>query len=302
MDIDTDTASMIDDLRTLRAFVATAEELNFRKAAERLHMSQPPLSRMIAGLEDSLETKLFERTTRQVTLTRAGETLYREALVLLERADELARRLRRDVAVRRRFKIGCTSAAYCTTFPQIVARIRELHPELEIELHEMNSHAQLEALAATRIDAGIVLTPTGHPALQIIPFASIRMQMALPSGHPLTGNSEAIELKELSREVFIIHTRDENPAMHHEILHHCAKAGFRPRTLTKRKGQNCMAMVASGAGVHFTAASGQCRAIQGVEFVPLAGEAPVLEMGFAWRKDELTPVIRNFKRLLPHRD
>lgn len=290
---------MIDDLRSLRAFVATAEELNFRRAAERLHMSQPPLSRMIASLEDSLETRLFERSTRQVALTRAGETLYREALLLLERADELARKLKREVAVRRRFRIGCTSAAYCTAFPQIVARLRELHPELEIELREMNSEAQLEALAGAKIDAGIVVTPARHPALEISPFASIRMQIALPAGHPLATGSEAISLQELSREVFIVHTREENPAMYHEILHHCSRAGFRPRTLTKKKGQNCMAMVASGAGVHFTAASGQCHAIQGVEFVPLAGEAPVLEMGFAWRKDEPSTAIENLRALMP---
>lgn len=290
---------MIDDLRSLRAFVVTAEELNFRRAAERLHMSQPPLSRMIAALEDSLEAKLFERSTRMVELTGAGKRLYGEALGLLEKADDLARMMKRESRERRRFSIGCTATAYCTAFPQMVARIRELHPELEIELREMNSDAQIEALAGAKIDAGIVLLPASHPALEVTPFASIRMQMALPAAHPKAGSPNGVSLKEFARDVFIVHAREENPAMYHEILHHCAKAGFRPRTLAKKKGQNCMALVASGAGVHFTASDGRCLRIDGVEFVGLAGEAPVLRMGFAWRKDEAFPVIESFRALIP---
>lgn len=290
---------MIDDLRSLRAFVATAEELNFRRAAERLHISQPPLSRMIAGLEDTLETKLFERSTRQVALTPAGETLYREARVLLAKADEVARMLKREISVRRGFSIGCTSAAYCTHFPQIVARLRELHPEIEVGLHEMNTSAQIEKIAAAKLDAGILVLPAEDPCLEIAPFASIRMRLAVPSNHRLAGSKEAVSLKEFAKDIFIVHTRDENPAMYHEILHHCAKAGFRPRTLTKQKGQNCMALVASGAGVHFTAGHRQCLSVEGVDFLELAGDAPILEMGVAWRKDEHPPMIRSLLELLP---
>ncbi|MCW1914979.1 LysR family transcriptional regulator [Luteolibacter sp. GHJ8] len=291
---------MIDDLRSLRAFIVTAEELNFRRAAERLHMSQPPLSRMIAGLEESLETKLFERSTRSVNLTTAGIRFYKEALALLEQADGLARRMKSESqARRRRFPIGCTAAAYCTEFPRMVARLRELHADMEIELHEMNSDAQLDALAATKIDAGIVLLPAAQPELEFAPFARIRMQMALPAAHPMADLREPVALADLRRDVFIVHTREENPAMYHEILHHCAKAGFRPKTLTKKKGQNCMAMVASGAGVHFTAATGRCTSVEGVKFVPLAGEAPVLEMALAWRKGDEMPAIASLRSLIP---
>lgn len=289
---------MIDDLRSLRAFVTTAEELNFRRAAERLHMSQPPLSRMIAGLEDALDTKLFERSTRHVALTESGELLYREAKTLLESADELARKLKRETGSRRRFRIGCTAAAYCTAFPKIVARLRELHPEVEIELHEINSDAQLDGIASAKLDAGIVVTPTRHPALEILPFSSIRMRIAVPAKHPLASRKETASLAEFARDVFIVHTREENPAMYHEILHHCAKAGFRPRTLVKKKGQNCMALVASGAGVHFSAAHGQCVRIEGVNFVALKGEAPVLEMGLAFRDGDDTPLVKDLRSLL----
>ncbi|QJE96250.1 LysR family transcriptional regulator [Luteolibacter luteus] len=289
---------MIDDLRSLRAFVTTAEELNFRRAAERLHMSQPPLSRMIAALEDTLETRLFERSTRQVSLTQAGELLYREATGLLERADELARMLKRETGVRRRFKIGCTAAAYCTSFPQIVARLRELHPEVEIELHEMNSDAQLDGIASAKLDAGIVVMPVRRPGIAVLPFSRMRMRMAVPAAHPLAGSAEPVALGEFSRDVFIVHAREENPAMYHEIMHHCAKAGFRPRVLIKKKGQNCMAMIASGAGVHFSAAHGQCLRVDGVSFVELEGEAPVLEMGFACRDGDGTALMESLRGLL----
>lgn len=290
---------MIDDLRSLRAFIVTAEELNFRRAAERLHMSQPPLSRMIAGLEHGLETKLFERNTRSVNLTPAGIRFYKEALALLEQADGLARKMKSESQTRRRrFPIGCTAAAYCTEFPRIIAQLRELHPDAEIELHEMNSDAQLDALAAAKIDAGVILLPAVHQALEFAPFARIRMQMALPASHPMAERHEPLALADLRRDVFIVHTREENPAMYHEILHHCAKAGFRPKTLTKRKGQNCMAMVASGAGVHFTAATGRCASVEGVRFVPLAGDAPVLEMALAWRKGDEMPAIETLRSLI----
>ena len=204
INIDTDLVSMIEDLRSLRAFVTTAEELNFRRAAERLHMSQPPLSRMIAALEDTLETKLFDRNTRRVALTSAGETLYREARGLLERADEVARMLKREITTRTRFKVGCTSAAYCTAFPRIVARLRELHPEIEVELHEMNTDAQVDAIASAKLDAGIVVTPARHPEIRIIPFSSIRMRLAVPVSHPLAAGAEAVPLREFARDVFKI--------------------------------------------------------------------------------------------------
>lgn len=90
--------------------------------------------------------------------------------------------------------------------------------------------------------------------------------------------------------------------MYHEILHHCAKAGFRPRTLVKKKGQNCMALIASGAGVHFSAAHGQCLRVEGVAFVELEGEAPVLEMGLACRKDDDSALMENLRSLLPMQD
>ncbi len=289
---------MIDDLRSLRAFVVTAEELNFRRAAERLHMSQPPLSRMIAGLEEGLETRLFERSTRRVALTEAGELLYREAKTLLESVDKLARTMKRESGTPRRFKIGCTAAAYCTAFPNIVARVRELHPGVEIELHEINSDAQMAAIASARLDAGIVVMPARHPEVGVQPFARMRMRMAVPSSHPLADGGGPVPLENFSRDTFIVHTREENPAMYHEILHHCAKAGFRPRTLIKKKGQNCMALVASGAGVHFSAAGSRCGGIAGVRFVDLEGEAPLLEMGLASRKDDDTALTANLRSLL----
>lgn len=286
---------MIDDLRILRGFVAVAEELNFRKAAERLHMSQPPLSRMISGLEDQLGAVLFLRNTRTVELTREGKLFLAEAMAVLDSAAAAGRRIRHAFASGKRpLLIGATSSAYFTGFPEMVSRFRKEHPELAVETVSMNSADQIEALASGKLDAGFLLPPVFHDELRTVPFGSVRMRLAIPDTHALAGEPEPLALEKFRHDIFILHQREKDPGMYEGILRCCTQAGFRPKVRVKKDDEPCMGLVTSGAGIHFSAAAQSCIQMAGVRLVDLAGEAPSLETSLAWRKSDPSAALRRF--------
>ena len=295
MSIDTSRASMIDDLRVLRAYVAVAEELNFRKAAERLHMSQPPLSRMISSLEEQISAKFLIRTTRKVELTHEGRLFLEEAKQLLEAAAAAGRRIRHGVSSSDRpLRIGSTSSAYFVGLPDLVSNFRKAHPEVKLEMIGMNSADQVEALAAGNVDVGFVLPPAAHPDLSTALFASVRLQLAVREDHPLAAKDEPVNLKQFRDETFILHEKSKDPGMFEGILRCCERSGFRPKIRLKTEDEHCMGLVTSGAGIHFSAAPSMCLKMSGVSFVDLAGEAPLLEVFAAWRSDDPSEALAKF--------
>jgi DNA-binding transcriptional LysR family regulator len=293
---------MVDNLRSLRAFVAVAETLNFRQAAERLHISQPPLTRLIAAMERDLGVQLMERTTRRVALTTHGELMLGEARKLLAHADKAARTLRHHLGDRRRLVIGCTSAAFFSPFPALVAKLRQEHPDLNLEIQERHTEAQLAGLVSAELDVGVLLLPVAHPALEIRQWSTIRMQIAVPTGHAVAvaAGDGPVPLEAFAKDNFIVHEFDENPAMYQEILQACQKAGFRPKVRIKRTGENCMGLVMTGMGVHFTMSDGGCMKLPGVRFLDLEGQAPELRMAVAWRRDDPSPLVREFHHRILH--
>jgi LysR family transcriptional regulator, benzoate and cis,cis-muconate-responsive activator of ben and cat genes len=286
---------MFDDLRILRGFVAVAEELNFRRAAERLHMSQPPLSRMISGLEEQLGAPLFLRNTRMVELTREGRLFLESAREVLETAAVAGREIRHRIGSQKRpLLIGCTSAAYFTGFPERMKEFRKAHPNLTVETVGMNSADQIEALATGRLDVGFILPPVLHEELSSAAFATVRMCLAVPEDHPSAIAGKAVPLGNFSNEIFILHERSKDPGMYEGILQCCSKAGFRPRIRVKIEDEPCMGLVTSGAGVHFSAATASCVKVAGVTFIELEGETPEIEVFMAWRKADPSEALAKF--------
>src|SRR5580700_1613600 len=193
------------ELRQLRYFIAVAEELHFRRAAERLHMSQPPLSQQIRALEDELGFTLLTRTRRRVELTPAGEAFLRAARALLSELDGAVATARRiDAGQTGRLRVGFVGSALLSIVPGTVERFRSSRPGVAIELRERSTVDQLRAVAAGVIDVGLVRPPIEDEAgLRAETVLRERTVAALPVGHPLAA-LQRVPMRRLAAEPLVL--------------------------------------------------------------------------------------------------
>lgn len=281
------------DIKDLRCFIVLAEELNFRQAAEKLHMSQPPLTRLIGQLERELGVALFERTTRKVELTQAGQSLLREARGLLFHADKTARRIRHATSeASNRLRVGYAPLALYTVLPQFLAQCRKDFPELELDLRERTTDMQLNELCSAEIDIGFIYMPIYSKLLAVKPVYREPMKLAVPANHPMA-NHPAVKLTDFAGDVFVMHSRAENPAMYDDILRCCTTAGFSPRILQKADDQSCMALLMAGQGIHFIASGMECLEPNGLKHLAISGTAPTLELAIAWRREDPSSIVES---------
>lgn len=239
-------------LRELECFTAVAEELSFTRAARRLHLAQPPLSRHIRTLEERLGAQLFDRQGRTVAMTPAGRLFYEESrgiLAQLVRAGELARRS--AMGESERLRIGFVSAVLGPEIARVLRVFRETHPTVQLMLHDLPPAEQMRLIAEGRLDAGFVgLTPVERPAgIRFIRWRKERILAYVPSGHRLA-RLEKTDLAELMIERFVAVSSEAAPAFAVFIQDICRKAGFRPRVvLESARAQAVAVMVAAGSGV-----------------------------------------------------
>src|ERR1035437_8827885 len=254
------------ELRQLRYFVAVAEELHFRRAAARLHMSQPPLSQQIAQLEDELGCRLLTRTRRLVALTPAGEAVLRDAptpLSALDRAVATARRI--DPGQSGLLRINFVGSALLSIVPGIVQRFRAARPTVEIELHERSTVEQLRALSGGVIDVGLVRPPIELDAgLRAEVVMREQMIAAVPANHPLAG-LRRIPLRRIAAEPLVLFPREQAPGFHDLITGRLAATGtfgqvaqYAPEMVT------IIGLVAAGVGLSLVPASVARLALDGV--------------------------------------
>ncbi|MER5174103.1 MULTISPECIES: LysR family transcriptional regulator [Thioclava] len=287
------------EIKELRCFLRVAETLNFNRAAEMLNMSQPVVTKTVAQLEHKLGVKLFERTTRRVALTAAGVVLRREADGLLAHLDQVQRSVRHAIAEESgRFAIGVTPLAMQTVFPAVMRGFRARHPEIDLQIHEMPSDAQVRQLLAAEIDAAFLLLPAADPALEVQEIHTEQMRLAVPKSHPhlKTLGNAPLPLSAFAGETFIIPPRAQNPGVHDEIIRACSVAGFRPKVKDCTEGQSCLCLVEAGMGVSFVTNRIDCAASDDMRIVDLEDPAPSLCVALAWRKDDpsaLLQVIRD---------
>ncbi|KQP47631.1 LysR family transcriptional regulator [Pseudorhodoferax sp. Leaf274] len=215
------------ELRHLRYFIAVAETGSLSRAAEKLFIAQPPLSVQIRQLEEEMGTPLFVRHPKGVRLTAAGEALMPEARALLDRAGHLKDRLQGDGAGGV-LSLGYVPSASSTVLPQLVRLLRATHPGLRIELREMISSAQTEALVAGHLDAGIARSPGRHPRVVAPAQMDDPFCLASPAAQPPQERA-AIDLRGFSEQDFVAFTRHRGPAYFDQSIHLCARAGFSPR-------------------------------------------------------------------------
>lgn len=267
------------ELRQLRYFVAVAEELHFRRAAARLHISQPPLSQQIRALEDELGFALLTRTRRRVELTAAGAAFLRDARALLgelEGAVATARRI--DAGQTGRLRVNFVGSALFSIVPGAVERFRRARPGVELELRERATVDQLRAVRAGVADVGLVRPPIEDDGeLHAQTVLRERTVAALPTGHALAGLSR-VPLRRLAAEPLVLFPRDQATGFHDLLIDSLAGAGVAPRVIQYAPEMlTIIGLVAAGTGVSLVPASVQRLALDGVVYRPVSG-APRSEL------------------------
>jgi DNA-binding transcriptional LysR family regulator len=282
------------ELRHLRYFVAVAEALNFGRAARRLAISQPPLSRQIRALEEELGAALFARTRRAVALTAAGNALLPEARRLLREADALKEGARHLAAGQAgTVALGFISVAAYNILPALVPEFRRRHPGLKLALQEGVTDLLLPALVQGEIDVAMVLPPVAEPRLRYRPLVYDRLMVALPATARIPRGP--LPLAALAGEPFILFPRKAGPGLYDLIIGACQRASFSPRVEQEAiQMQTIVSLVAAGMGVALVPASLQHLGRSGVEYRPLKDKTGRVEVGLAWRASDESPAVRAF--------
>lgn len=280
------------DLRQLRSFVILAEQLHFGKAAERLFITQPALSGSIRQLEEELKVKLFERNSKQVSLTPAGSTLLASATGLVSQAQrtlELGKALSEGLAGT--LLVGFVGTMLFRGFAEMVQRFWERYPRIELRLQEMNSSDQLRLLGEGQLDAAFVndcAAPAGFAAL---PVATERFMACVPASSVLA-RRKSIAVKDLANEPFVLFRRGASTPYHNYIMTLCSGAGFQPRVkIEAMQLTSVAAFVASGAGVAILPESIAAMRLEGARFVPLKSVQPVRCAYLIWDELRAPPSI-----------
>lgn len=291
------------ELRQLRYFVAVAEESHFGRAAIRLHMTQPPLSQTIQSLEAALGTALFIRTKRSVALTPAGLALLTEARRILQQASALPGLARRAASGESGLlSLSFVSTADYSVLPPLLREFRERYPQVRIDLREATTDVQQEDLMQGRIDAGLLIPPLHDKARTELDYLTVLSEpliLAAPQGLKALRGKRAVSLQAVADMPLIIFPRRIAPAFHDAIV-----GCFRDAGLTPHIGQEAIQMqtivglVSAGMGIALVPQSVSNLKRPGVEYKPLSGKTVSVETGLAWRRDNMSPVLRAFLELM----
>jgi LysR family transcriptional regulator, benzoate and cis,cis-muconate-responsive activator of ben and cat genes len=239
------------EIRHLRYFVTVARERNFTRAAEKLHIAQPPLSRQIQQLEEEVGMVLFDRDSRPLRLTEAGRLLYEHAAQVLERFDDLRTMMKRfREAERPRFVIGFVASTIYAALPNLIRRFRAKTPGLDVRLVEMVSLEQIAALKDGRIDVGFGRIRLDDPAVRRDVLREERLVVALPLSHPLLEREGPLSFTELAGEPLILYPRVPRPSYADQVISIFRDRGLEPNIAHEaRELQTAIGLVAAEVGI-----------------------------------------------------
>jgi len=281
------------ELRHLRYFVAVAEELHFGRAAERLGIAQPPLSRQIQSLESELGFKLFDRSRRRVELTSAGGVLLKRTRDVLERLEEAVRDARRTSTGKRgRVTVGYPSSLAYTGLVGLLRAFRAEFPDVELAVRELPLADQLVGLKNGELDVGFIRGPLDDAELVAECMRREPLMLALPADHPLA-NRRRLTLASVAHEPFVFFPRARAPAFFDLLLGLCQKAGFTPQIRHEAPQADVLSLVAAGFGISIMPAAVRELRRSDVAFKPFVG-APLTELLLAWRVGEGLPARQAF--------
>jgi DNA-binding transcriptional LysR family regulator len=286
------------ELRHLRYFVAVGEEQHYGRAALRLRVVQPALSRQIQDLEEEVGFKLFERLPRGVKLSAAGKLFLEDARRILQEVNEATARAERVARGQSgTLRVGFTeSASWRGVVPESFRRFREMHPDAELQLQPLPSLVQLEAVRSGRLDAGFVFNmPKADPELDGRRVAILRIELAAPRGHPVT-KLKQVRLRDLASASFVWFPRREAPALYDRLMRECFRGGLRsPSVVQEGKDEaTILSLVATGLGVGWVLETSRWRRPKSVVILPVVDMEAPQELSLAWRKDNRSPLLASF--------
>lgn len=283
------------ELRHLRYFVTLAEELHFGRAAERLHIAQPPLSQQIRQLEIELGFDLFHRTKRKVQLTQAG-------LVFLEEAQQILKQLEQAIQIGRQtsrgeigqLAIGFVSSAAYNVLPKILRTFRSSFAGVALELRELTTFQQVQWLREGRIDVGFIRPPIEETGFHTETIFREPLVVALPETHPLA-TKLTLSLASLCSEPFILFSRINAPGLYDTIISLCQQAGFSPMVVQEAiQMQTIVSLVAAEMGVAIVPASLQHLQRTGVVYKIVQELTKEVPLNMIWRQDDISPTVQRF--------
>lgn len=282
-------------LHFLRYFTVLAEELHFGRAAQRLAITQPPLSSAIKALEEELGVQLLSRSSKHVDLTAAGAAFLEEARQILERV-ERAGGVAKSVAggMRGRLDVGTTGSQVYREVPAIVSDFAAASPAIEVVLHEMGTAEQLVALLHGQLHAGFVNVAAVPPQLESLALGDDRFVLCLPQDHPRARQAK-VDLRDLAEERFVMFSREVSPANYDNVIAIFSRAGIHPRTVhAARQWLTISAMVANGLGIALVPSSISRTHLDGVRFVPFSGAPVASPARLVWNPGTLNPALAGF--------
>ena len=288
------------ELRHLRYFVAVAREQNFTRAAEKLHIAQPPLSRQVQALEDELRIDLIEAGSRPLRLTEAGRLFYEQAVQVLERVDEMKAMVARlHDADRTHFSMGFVASTLYGKLPEVIRAYRAARPNVELSLVELTSMEQIAALKEGRIDVGFGRIPLDDPALYRQLLRNEKLIAAVPANRPALTAADALELADLAAEPLIVYPKAPRPSYADQVLALFRDAGLKPPAVHEVKElQTALGLVAAEVGVCLVPASVERLRRDNVAYRPMTAIEAVSPIIMSSRKGDRSPELGLILRLI----
>jgi DNA-binding transcriptional LysR family regulator len=294
------------ELRHLRYFVAVGEEQHYGRAAKRLRVAQPALSRQIQDLEEEIGFKLFDRLSRGVKISAAGNLFLEDARCILQQVNEAIMRAKRVASGQSgTLRVGFVeSISWHGVVPDSFRQFRERHPDAELELRPLSSLQQIDAVRSGQLDAGFVFTIANtDKELAVLEIAVLNLMLAAPEGDPVT-KLRKLRLRDLKDASFVWFPRRESPIYYDRLMKECFRGGLKePRIVQEAVNEaTILSLVSCRLGVAFVSEATQWRCPKGVVLLPITDLKLPLSFALIWRRDNDSPLLERFvaeTRLLP---
>jgi DNA-binding transcriptional LysR family regulator len=290
------------ELRHLRYFVAVAETLHFRHAAELVHVAQPAVSQQIRQLEEEIGVTLFVRTHHKVQLTPAGKAFYEKAQAILSQTSLAVAEARRvEHGEAGTIRIGFISTAAISVLPEVMKNLKDQVPLAEIELRELAPGEQIDNLYREQLDLGFVHAKLTEEILETLTVQRERLILALPQAYALEG-SPRVDLREIASLTAIMPARHTSSGLYEQVMTAYQMAGVVPERIHyTRLLQTALLLVGAGIGVSVIPESFRSIQVKGVVYRRLRVEPPLCELTAAWRRDNESLLLKRFVQELRRR-
>lgn len=282
------------ELRHLRYFVAVVEEQSFTKAAEKLFIAQPPLSRQIQNLETELGALLFERGSRPLKPTAVGHFFYQQAVKLLSSADQMKSITMREGIIKKTITIGFGGSLLYGLLPRVVYLFRQQQPYLKIKLIQMNAMEQIDALKEGRIDASFGRVRISDPAIKRILLREEPLMVAVHSSHLLAAKKQGIKLEEIVEEHVLLYPNQPKPSFSTQMKGLFSEYGLEPKNLTVVEDiQLALGLVAAGEGLCIVPESAKTMQFKHLNYIPILDDDAVSPVFLIIRNADNSDYIRS---------